>query len=129
MSERSHAHSQLRSKVCILLSRGVIYNSNSNQQGSKDPTTRVFGPIYSSINGIWALRPFYLGPWTRRERDKRILRRLLGSEVTSTVHLQSLEFKGFWMTQFSSPTVDEPQSKVLASPLITSIILPHIISI
>ena len=44
MSERSKAHSQLRSKVCILRSRGVIYNTNSSQTGSKDPTTRVFGP-------------------------------------------------------------------------------------
>ena len=25
---------------------------------------RAAGPKYNNINGIWALKPFYLGPWT-----------------------------------------------------------------
>ena len=28
---------------------------------------RVLGPKYYNINGIWALKPCYLGPWTLRE--------------------------------------------------------------
>ena len=28
----------------------------------------VSGPKYYSINGIWALKPYYLGPWTLRVR-------------------------------------------------------------
>ena len=27
----------------------------------------VVGPKYYTINGIWALKPYYLGPWTLRE--------------------------------------------------------------
>ena len=33
-------------------------------QGSKDPDNRVSGPKYPDINGSWALKPYYLGPWT-----------------------------------------------------------------
>ena len=33
-------------------------------RGSKDPSTRALGPKYYNINGIWALKPHYLGPWT-----------------------------------------------------------------
>ena len=35
--------------------------------GSKDPNNRVLGPKYYNINSIWALKPYYLGPWTLRE--------------------------------------------------------------
>ena len=35
-------------------------------QGSKDPNIRVLGPKYYNMNGIWALKPHYLGPWTRK---------------------------------------------------------------
>ena len=35
-------------------------------QGSKDPNNRVLGPKYYIISGIWALKPYYLGPWTLR---------------------------------------------------------------
>ena len=35
-------------------------------QGSKDPNNGVLGPKYYNINGIWALKPYYLGPWTLR---------------------------------------------------------------
>ena len=34
--------------------------------GSEDPDKRVLGPKYYNINGIWALNPYYLGPWTLR---------------------------------------------------------------
>ena len=27
---------------------------------------RALGPKYYNINGIWALKPHYLGPWTLR---------------------------------------------------------------
>ena len=33
-------------------------------QGSKDPHERVLGTNYYNINGIWALKPCHLGPWT-----------------------------------------------------------------
>ena len=26
----------------------------------------VLGPKYYNLNGIWALKPYYLGPWTLR---------------------------------------------------------------
>ena len=35
-------------------------------RGSKDPNNRVSGPKYYNMNGIWALKPYYLGPWTLR---------------------------------------------------------------
>ena len=37
-------------------------------EGSKDPNTRVLGPKYHHKNGIWALKPYYLSPWTLRVR-------------------------------------------------------------
>ena len=37
-------------------------------QGSKDPNNRVLGPNDYNVNGIWAPRPCYLGPWTLRVR-------------------------------------------------------------
>ena len=36
-------------------------------QGSKDPNNGASGPKYHSNSGIWALKPYYLGPWTLRE--------------------------------------------------------------
>ena len=33
---------------------------------SNDPNNRALGPKYCNINGIWALNPYYLGPWTLR---------------------------------------------------------------
>ena len=36
-------------------------------QGSKDPNNRVLKPKYYAINFLWALKPYYLGPWTFRE--------------------------------------------------------------
>ena len=32
---------------------------------SKD-SNRALGPKYCNINRIWALKPYYLGPWTPR---------------------------------------------------------------
>ena len=29
-----------------------------------DPNGRVLGPKCYNISGIWALKPYYLGPWT-----------------------------------------------------------------
>ena len=37
-------------------------------QGSNDPNNRVLGPKYYNINGIWALKTYYLAPWTLRVR-------------------------------------------------------------
>ena len=34
------------------------------------PRTQIMGVLgakYYSVNGIWALKPYYLGPWTLRE--------------------------------------------------------------
>ena len=31
---------------------------------SKDPKSRVLGPKYRYFYSIWALKPYYLGPWT-----------------------------------------------------------------
>ena len=41
-------------------------------RGSKDPNNRVLGPKYYTINGIWALKPYYLGPWTFRVLKKTV---------------------------------------------------------
>ena len=41
-------------------------------QGSKDPNNRVLGPKYYDINGIWALKPSYLGPWTVWVSEKSV---------------------------------------------------------
>ena len=38
-------------------------------QGSKDPNNRALGPNYYSIDGIRALNPYYLGPWTLRDGE------------------------------------------------------------
>ena len=40
--------------------------------GSKDPNNRVLGPKYHNINGIWALKPYYLGPWTLRDSSLKV---------------------------------------------------------
>ena len=37
-------------------------------QGPKDPNNKASGPKYHSHYGIWALEPYYLGPWTFRDR-------------------------------------------------------------
>ena len=29
----------------------------------------VLGPKYCNINGIWAVKPYKLGPWTLREQE------------------------------------------------------------
>ena len=39
---------------------------NASPRGSKDPNNRALGPKYYTINGIWALKPYHLGPWTLR---------------------------------------------------------------
>ena len=36
---------------------------------SKDPNDRALGPKYYDINGILALKPYYLGPCTLRVRN------------------------------------------------------------
>ena len=41
--------------------------SIKSPRGSKDPNNRVLGPKYYSYSGIWALKPYYLSPWTHRE--------------------------------------------------------------
>ena len=33
---------------------------------SKDPNESASGPKYYNMNGIWDLKPYYLGPWTLR---------------------------------------------------------------
>ena len=33
-------------------------------EGSKDPNNGVLGPKYYDIDGIWALKRYYWGPWT-----------------------------------------------------------------
>ena len=37
-------------------------------KGCNDPNNGVLGPKYYHVNGIWALKPYYLGPWTLRVR-------------------------------------------------------------
>ena len=34
--------------------------------GSKDPKNRALGPKYHKYYSIWALKPYYLSPWTLR---------------------------------------------------------------
>ena len=40
--------------------------SNRYPEGSKDPIKRFLGPKHYDTSGIWALKPFYLSPWTLR---------------------------------------------------------------
>ena len=55
-------------QVCEGLSRVdlrlIRYINRQLLQGSKDPNDRVLGPKYYNMNGIWAPKPYYLGPWT-----------------------------------------------------------------
>ena len=44
----------------------VPRHSSDLPSGSKNPHTGVFGPKYYNIAGIWALKRYYLGPWTLR---------------------------------------------------------------
>ena len=46
-------------------------NPVAEPQGSKDPNNRVLGPKYYNVDGIWALKPHYLGPWTLRQSKER----------------------------------------------------------
>ena len=46
--------------VLCLLSVSLLVNHKAYN--------RVLGPKYHPINGIWALKPHYLGPWTLRDR-------------------------------------------------------------
>ena len=52
--------------VDVLRDYGLAGESRSTRlpQGSKDPNIRVLGPKYYNMNGIWALKPHYSGPWT-----------------------------------------------------------------
>ena len=43
-------------------------------KGSKDPNNEALGPKDYNINGIWALKPYYLKPWTLRVRKYENLR-------------------------------------------------------
>ena len=38
----------------------------SGPLGTKGPNNRASGPKYCNINGIWPLKPYYLGLWNRR---------------------------------------------------------------
>ena len=49
-------------------------------RGIMDPNNGILGPKYSNINGIWALKPYYLAPWTLRVGFSRV-------EDTATSHL------------------------------------------
>ena len=42
------------------------YSQVALPQGSKDPNGGVLGPKHYNMNGIWDLKPYYLGPWTLR---------------------------------------------------------------
>ena len=37
----------------------------------KDPNNRALGPKYYNVHGIWALKPYDLGPWTLRDMHSR----------------------------------------------------------
>ena len=39
---------------------------NPIPKGPRTQIMGVLGPKYHNINGIWALNPYYLGPWTLR---------------------------------------------------------------
>ena len=61
---------QLRNKEATKLTHKVGSKALANPIiGPKDPKIKASGPIYYTINGIWTLKPDYLGPWTLRARD------------------------------------------------------------
>ena len=39
---------------------------NSGTLRVQEKYNRASGPNYSNIHGVWALKPYYLGPWTLR---------------------------------------------------------------
>ena len=43
-----------------------IYILGLGFKGSKDPPKKVLGPKYDNVNCIWAIKLYYLGPWTLR---------------------------------------------------------------
>ena len=53
---------------------------------SKDPNNRVLGPKYCKINGIWALKPYGVGPWTLDKCGDT----LLTSSTVEELRLKSL---------------------------------------
>ena len=52
------------------------------------PKRWVLGPKYYNVNGIWALNPYYLGPWTLRGRCVIVSRR-----SQWPINLQALGFR------------------------------------
>ena len=58
MRNRQHYPSKLIDATCRV---------DQNPKGSKDPNNGALGPKYYNINGIWALKPHNLGPWTLKE--------------------------------------------------------------
>ena len=55
-------------------------------KGSKDSNNGVLGPKYHNVCGIWALKPYYLGPWTLRaclQEKQRRFHKIVEAEVLS----------------------------------------------
>ena len=71
--QKSENRSQVESGHSDCKLKGHFGRENSSRlrirSGSKDPNNRVLGPKYYNINGIWALKPYYLVPWTLRDTD------------------------------------------------------------
>ena len=64
-------HKRIRLRVCFATSVASACNSSmssyyNSPEGSKDSNNGVLGPKYYNLNGIWDLKPCYLGPWTLR---------------------------------------------------------------
>ena len=49
-------------------------------EGSKDPNNRFVRPNYHQYYSIWALKPYYLGPWTLRAWYRYTIITYMGSE-------------------------------------------------
>ena len=42
--------------------------SKANSKGPRTQIVGFYGPNSIIFNGIWDLKPYYLGPWTLRDR-------------------------------------------------------------
>ena len=82
-----------RIEVCWrMYSKDLIITYN-DPKGPRAQTNGVLGPKYYNINGMWALKPYDLGPWTLRERPHRSQAKRTSCEASSrdTFKLEALE--------------------------------------
>ena len=51
----------------VIIKLPMLSRNPTKPEGSEDPNNTLLGPKHYTINGIWTLKPYYLGPWTLRK--------------------------------------------------------------